>query len=197
MATLTKVQIGRACAPALLVVLLTALPDIGRAETLAQTIGLELALIDAIGLKLVIDSDCPANEIDTAIVARQKLAALKIPVDSDDDSLFLIKILASCLYLSDPVMAYAGDLELHMPVVLPSSLAWGGASDLSSAARMPIWTAKRFGSLGSPPKSLQTRALFGEIERMIDDFGEMWATSRAYRKKLEELSKQRQSESKP
>lgn len=38
----------------------------------------------------------------------------------------------------------------------------------------------------------QTRALFTEVEQMLDEFGQMWSRSRVYRSKLEEMGKERQ-----
>jgi len=54
---------------------------------------------------------------------------------------------------------------------------------------LPIWSAERFGSLGQLPAKLQARALFDEIDSILENFNEMWQLSRAYSKDPARLSR--------
>jgi hypothetical protein len=151
--------------------------------TLAETISNELVLASELAVKLKIDKDCPVTEADASVSVRRKLFELNIPVSTSNVPMYSMTIRTDCITLPDNTIIYAGDLELHVPVMLPSSLMEKDP-DAREVKALPIWSAKRFGSLGQPPGALQARALFTEIDSMVTELNEMWVRSRAYPKSI-------------
>ena len=164
--------------------------------TTAEVISTELALMNYLGgFELSIDDDCPISKNEAIVSSKRKFSNLNIPINTSGDSLYEIKLRINCLLLPDSTIIYSGFLELLVPVTLPSHIVMQSTEisidfsvlpnwTPSEGVVLPIWSTNRFGSLGDPPINLQSRALFDEIDAIIDELNKMWVRSRDYQAKL-------------
>jgi hypothetical protein len=149
------------------------------AATRSEVIAQELGLAQSLGFKVTLDDGCPNSQQDTMASARRKFEALAIPIENGRQSYFSLVLDLDCLEQSDGYVVYSGAIELYMPIILPTQLlAMQDGREDWNASELSVWSTTRFGSLGAKPASLQSRALYDEVDRLIDQFNVMWQRSR-------------------